>query len=125
MATPAIAVSNLVKKYKGRGAILDGVTFVVESGEFVAVTGTSGCGKTTLLNMMGGLDRPTSGDVVVDGVSLNDLTEDELGRLRLDKIGFVFQDYNLLPKKYRYTSYAGNLVKLTSLGCSKFKFFHA
>jgi ABC-type lipoprotein export system ATPase subunit len=96
MADGIIEVKDLVKKYNGRRAVLDGVSFSVGKGEFVMVYGKSGCGKTTLLNILGGLDRPTEGDVVIDGVSLVGLSEDTLARLRLEKIGFVFQDFNLL-----------------------------
>lgn len=96
MAPPTIEVKDLVKRYNGREAVLDSVTFSVEDKEFVTVYGRSGCGKTTLLNIIGGLDRLSSGDVAIDGESLVGLTEDELARLRLEKIGFVFQDYNLL-----------------------------
>ena len=96
MADPVISAKNLVRKFNGRTTVLDGVTFDITEKEFVVVQGKSGCGKTTLLNIIGGLDRPTSGDVLIDGESLAGLSEDGLARLRLDKIGFVFQDYNLL-----------------------------
>jgi len=76
---------------------LRGVTVSIEEGEFVALTGPSGCGKTTLLNIIGGLDRPTSGEVRVEGRSLNDLSHSDLADLRLRRIGFVFQAYNLVP----------------------------
>ncbi|MDD1773855.1 MAG: ATP-binding cassette domain-containing protein, partial [Methanomassiliicoccales archaeon] len=92
-----VAVKDLVKRYEeGRDSILDGITFAIEPSEFVIVHGRSGCGKTTLLNILGGLDRPTSGSVSVDGQSMIGLSEDELARMRLEKIGFVFQDCNLL-----------------------------
>jgi len=97
MPNEVIAVKDLVKAYNGKNAVLDGVTFTVDEGEFVMVHGSSGCGKTTLLNIIGGLDRPTSGDVVIDGENIAGLSEDSLAALRLDKVGFVFQDYNLLP----------------------------
>jgi putative ABC transport system ATP-binding protein len=96
MPKKVIEVDNLVKKFNGRKPILDGVSFSVGEKEFVTVCGKSGCGKTTLLNILGGLDRPTSGRVAIDGVDITDLGEDDLARLRLQKIGFVFQDYNLL-----------------------------
>jgi len=76
---------------------LDGVDFQVVRGEFVSLAGPSGSGKSTLLNIVGGLDRPTQGEVRVDGVLLNELNETELSDLRLNKLGFVFQAYNLIP----------------------------
>ena len=74
---------------------LDGVTLSIEKGEFVAIVGTSGSGKSTLLNMIGGLDVPTSGQVVVDGKELSKLKDEELTVFRRRKIGFIFQNYNL------------------------------
>ncbi len=76
---------------------LDGVDLTVEKGEFVAVVGTSGSGKSTLLHMLGGLDRPTSGSVAVDGKDLFSLKDEALTIFRRRKIGFVFQNYNLVP----------------------------
>ena len=76
---------------------LDGVNLAVEKGEFVAVVGTSGSGKSTLLHMLGGLDRPTSGTVTVDGRELSAMRDEELTIFRRRKIGFVFQNYNLVP----------------------------
>ena len=76
---------------------LDGVDLTVEKGEFVAVVGTSGPGKSTLLHMLGGLDRPTSGTVTVDGREIFALKDEELTIFRRRKIGFVFQNYNLVP----------------------------
>ena len=76
---------------------LDGVDLAVEKGEFLAVVGTSGSGKSTLLHMLGGLDRPTSGTVTVDGKELSTLKDEELTIFRRRKIGFVFQNYNLVP----------------------------
>ena len=90
-----------LKKYYGAGdtqvRALDGVDLQVENGEFVAIVGTSGSGKSTLLHMLGGLDRPTSGSVVVDGRDLSILKDEELTVFRRRKIGFVFQAYNLVP----------------------------
>ena len=97
MAAPVIDVKDLVKKYNGRTAVLDGVTFSVSAGEFVMVYGKSGCGKTTLLNILGGLDRSTAGSVAIDGEAIEGMSQDQLAKLRLRKIGFVFQDFNLLP----------------------------
>ncbi|MBQ2857862.1 MAG: ABC transporter ATP-binding protein [Oscillospiraceae bacterium] len=95
-----LQTSNLKKTYgSGDAAVhaLDGVSFSVDKGEFVAIVGTSGSGKSTLLHMLGGLDRPTSGDVEVDGQKLFSLKDDELTVFRRRKIGFVFQNYNLVP----------------------------
>ena len=90
-----------LKKYYGSGdtqvRALDGVDLQVENGEFVAIVGTSGSGKSTLLHMLGGLDRTTSGSVVVDGRDLSTLKDEELTVFRRRKIGFVFQAYNLVP----------------------------
>jgi ABC-type lipoprotein export system ATPase subunit len=97
MPSEVIAVRDLVKAYNGKTAVLDGVSFTVEEGEFVMVHGSSGCGKTTLLNIIGGLDRPTAGEVLIDGRSIVGLSEDGLADMRLEKVGFVFQDFNLLP----------------------------
>lgn len=90
-----------LKKYYGEGEnqvkALDGVSLSVEKGEFLVVVGTSGSGKSTLLHMMGGLDTPTSGQIVVAGKDISSLSRDELTIFRRRKIGFVFQSYNLLP----------------------------
>jgi len=95
-----LQTSNLKKTYgSGDAAVhaLDGVSFSVDKGEFVAIVGTSGSGKSTLLHMLGGLDRPTSGSVTVDGQKMFSLKEDDLTVFRRRKIGFVFQNYNLVP----------------------------
>ena len=76
---------------------LAGVNLSVEKGEFLAVVGTSGSGKSTLLHMLGGLDKPTAGSVMVDGNELSEMTDDELTIFRRRNIGFVFQNYNLVP----------------------------
>lgn len=90
-----------LKKIYGNGDTavhaLDGVTMKVENGEFVSIVGTSGSGKSTLLHMLGGLDRPTSGEVIVDGKEIFSLKDEELTIFRRRKIGFVFQNYNLVP----------------------------
>ncbi len=90
-----------LRKYYGTGETqvraLDGINLTVEPGEFVSIVGTSGSGKSTLLHMLGGLDRPTSGEVVVDGRSIFQLKDDALTIFRRRKIGFVFQAYNLVP----------------------------
>lgn len=77
--------------------VLDGVSLSVEEGEFLAIIGTSGSGKTTLLQILGGLDEPTAGGVWIRGNSLKDMTEDERTIFRRRNIGFVFQQYNLIP----------------------------
>lgn len=91
---------NLKKYYGTKPNItraLDGVNFTVEQGEFVAVVGTSGSGKSTLLHMMGGLDNPTSGSVIVRGEELAKKNDEELTIFRRRNIGFIFQNYNLVP----------------------------
>lgn len=96
-----ILVTTNLKKYYGSGDTvvhaLDGVNLTVEKGEFVSIVGTSGSGKSTLLHMLGGLDRPTSGTVAVDGKEIFSLKDEELTIFRRRKIGFVFQNYNLIP----------------------------
>ena len=94
-----IDVSNAVKTYEGKRRVtaLDGVSFSVGAGEMVAVMGPSGSGKSTLLHLLGGLDQASSGSVRVDGVELTGLGDDALTRVRRDKIGFIFQFFNLLP----------------------------
>ena len=91
---------NLTKIYgsdENEVHALDGINFSVEKGEFVAIVGTSGSGKSTLLHMLGGLDRPTGGSVEVDGKEIFSLKDEELTIFRRRKIGFVFQNYNLVP----------------------------
>ena len=94
-----ILETNKLKKYYGEGEslvkALDGVDLKVEQGEFVSIVGTSGSGKSTLLHMLGGLDHPTGGSVLVDGRDISSLKE--LAVFRRRKIGFVFQSYNLVP----------------------------
>ncbi|MCF6290953.1 MAG: ABC transporter ATP-binding protein [Desulfobacterales bacterium] len=95
-----VACTDVVKKYhqgKVEVSALRGVTLDIDRGEFVALAGPSGSGKTTLLNMIGGLDRADSGRIVVDGNDYGAMTQGELAQLRLHKIGFVFQSYNLIP----------------------------
>jgi len=90
-----------LKKVYGKNAnqvkALDGVSIEIAEGEFAAIVGTSGSGKSTLLHMLGGLDRATSGQVIVDGKSIFDMNDEELTVFRRRKIGFVFQHYNLVP----------------------------
>ncbi len=95
-----LSTENLEKIYgSGENEVraLDGVSLEVQKGEFVSIVGTSGSGKSTLLHMLGGLDRPDSGTVQVDGKSIFSLKDEELTIFRRRKIGFVFQNYNLVP----------------------------
>lgn len=96
-----ILSTNSLTKYYGSGPslvkALDGVTLEIEQGSFTAIVGTSGSGKSTLLHMLGGLDTPTSGSVCVDGQELSSMEPNELAIFRRRKIGFIFQNYNLIP----------------------------
>ncbi len=96
-----ILETKKLQKYYGSGEALvkalDNVDMQVQNGEFVAIVGTSGSGKSTLLHMLGGLDRPTAGEVYVDGRNIFSLKDEELTIFRRRKIGFVFQQYNLIP----------------------------
>ena len=96
-----VTIRNL-KKYFGKGPrqvkALDGIDLTIEKGRFLSIVGASGSGKTTLLNTIGGLYEPTEGTVIVDGTDLSELTEEQLTVFRRRKIGFVFQDYNLVPE---------------------------
>ena len=90
-----------MKKIYGNGAAkvtaLDGIDLVAERGEFIAIVGSSGSGKTTLLNMIGGLDVPDEGEILIDQKELQKLSDNELTVFRRRKIGFIFQQYNLIP----------------------------
>jgi putative ABC transport system ATP-binding protein len=95
-----IKLENVVKDYGNNGVVthaLRGVDLSIEAGELTAMAGPSGSGKSTLLNIIGGLDRPTSGSVEVEGKDLGGLSASRLSRLRRDRIGFIFQSYNLIP----------------------------
>ena len=99
MSKPIIVVDNIHKSYlMGKEAVpaLRGVSLKIERGEFVCLMGPSGSGKTTLLNVVGGLDEPSRGHIIVDGENLVSLAENDLAKLRLNKMGFIFQNYNLL-----------------------------
>jgi len=95
-----LEVRSVFKTYVTRGVetpALRGVDLTLDEGDFAALAGPSGSGKTTLLNLCGALDAPTSGEILLDGQKLGDLSEAQLARLRLHKLGFVFQAYNLIP----------------------------
>jgi putative ABC transport system ATP-binding protein len=93
---PLVQVEHLEKRF-GDVRALDRVSFEVDAGEWIAIMGPSGSGKTTLINILGGLDHPTEGRVVVDRLEIGSLNERELSRYRADKIGFVFQQFHLVP----------------------------
>jgi len=96
IAAKQVVIENLIKQY-GTLRALGGVSFRVNTGEWVALMGPSGSGKTTLINILGGLDTLTSGHVVVDGVDLSKLSESQMVRYRAEKVGFVFQQFHLVP----------------------------
>lgn len=101
MSANIILQARNLKKYYGKGETqvhaLDGVNLEIEAGKFVAIIGTSGSGKSTLLNMLGGLDTPTSGTVTIGNTELSGLKEEQLTVFRRRRIGFIFQNYNLIP----------------------------
>jgi putative ABC transport system ATP-binding protein len=97
---PILEARDVTREYKmGADVVraLAGVSVSIERGEFVAILGTSGSGKSTLLNLFGGLDRPTSGDILFNGSSLAPLTSKEMSRYRLRRVGMIFQSFNLIP----------------------------
>jgi putative ABC transport system ATP-binding protein len=96
---PIIELDHASKRFQGKRQVvaLDDVSLSIPRGQMVSIVGPSGSGKSTLLNLVGGLDRPTSGHVRVDGEELAGLSDDRLTRVRRDKIGFIFQFFNLLP----------------------------
>lgn len=99
-AGPLVRVAGLVKRYRQESIVVEalaGIDLEVAGGEFLALVGPSGSGKTTLLNLIGCLDTPTAGQVWIDGRSVERLSRRELARLRLYRIGFIFQEYNLIP----------------------------
>ena len=116
MGQTIVTCKDLVKTY-GEGEAMqtaaDHVSFTIEQGEFVVILGPSGAGKSTILNMLGGMDTPTEGTIVVDGAEVSAMNEKQLGVYRAEKIGFVFQFYNLLPSLTALENVAltGNIVK--------------
>ena len=100
IAQPILEARDLTKRYALGETTVDalrGVSLTVQPGEFVALMGASGSGKSTLLHLLGGLDRPTSGEVILGGETISDLDDDAATRLRRDRTGFVFQFFNLIP----------------------------
>jgi len=96
-----IEIKNISKIYRGGGGetkALDDVSFTIKDGEYVAIMGPSGSGKSTLMHILGALDTPTSGQYLLDSQDVSGLNEDELAKIRREKIGFVFQTFNLLPR---------------------------
>jgi len=94
-----ISLRGVSKHFEGKRRVtaLDNVSLEIGRGEMVSIVGPSGSGKSTLLNLTGGLDRPSAGEIYIDGVAVAALSDDELSRMRRDKIGFIFQFFNLLP----------------------------
>ena len=101
MSTPLIQVKNLCKTYENEGVktpAVCGVSFSIEKGEFLAIMGPSGSGKSTLMQMLGFLDRPSDGEYFFEGKDTKNFSDDELAKIRNEKVGFVFQTFNLLPR---------------------------
>lgn len=101
MSTPIIQISNLMKSYKLGGETvhaLNDVSLTIDEGEFLAIIGPSGSGKSTLMNMLGCLDRPDSGNYLLDGKEIGKMNDNDLATIRNQKIGFIFQNFNLLTK---------------------------
>jgi putative ABC transport system ATP-binding protein len=96
---PVIELRHVTKRFEGKRSVtaLDTIDLVISKGEMVSLVGPSGSGKSTLLNLIGGLDRATSGVILIDGQDLSGVTDDRLTAIRRDKIGFIFQFFNLLP----------------------------
>jgi len=103
-AVPVIEFTKVMKEYGNPnegGTVVEALadaSFAIHKGEFVAITGPSGSGKSTLLHLIGLLDKPSRGKIYVDGIEISDLSENQMAKLRNEKIGFVFQQFNLLPK---------------------------
>lgn len=113
-----IKLANVTKTVRSGAedlTILDDVSFDIPKGQFVAITGASGSGKSTLLGLIAGLDAPSSGQIYVDGDEITALREDDLARIRSEKIGFVFQSFHLIPS---LTAYENILIPMEILGLS-------
>ena len=98
--TPLIEFKNIVRVYGTGDAVqkaVDDVSFTIDEGEFVVILGQSGAGKSTVLNMLGGMDKPTSGTITIDGSELSSMNDKQLSDYRAKKVGFIFQFYNLIP----------------------------
>jgi putative ABC transport system ATP-binding protein len=116
-----IEIKNVSKIYKSgdmETAALKGVSFVIKDGEFVSIMGPSGSGKSTIMHILGALDTPTSGQYFLDGKDVSKLSDDELADIRKEKIGFVFQQFNLLP---RATVFRNVMLPLIYAGADKEK----
>jgi len=115
-----LELSNIVKKYfigeENELTVLKGLNINIKEGEFVSIVGQSGSGKSTLMNIMGALDRPTEGDYVLDGVDVSAMKDNQLSQIRNQKIGFVFQTFNLIP---RTTALSNVALPLFYMGISK------
>jgi len=92
-----LALRNLSKSYPNGRSVLSGLTYRIEDGEYVAIMGESGVGKSTLLNLIAGLDSPDTGDIIIDGVAMSALDDDGATALRREKFGFIFQAFHVLP----------------------------
>ncbi len=109
MGKPIVEFKDVVKEYgqgEGKQVAVNHVDFTIEEGEFVVILGQSGAGKSTVLNMLGGMDTPTSGTVTVDGAEVSAMNDKRLSDYRAEKIGFIFQFYNLIPSLTAYENVA-------------------
>jgi putative ABC transport system ATP-binding protein len=113
--TSILSGEGLSKKY-GPLEVVKGVSMSVDAGEFVCLVGKSGCGKTTLLSLLSGLERPTKGDVVLNGKKINGASEDELALFRRENVGFIFQSFNLIPTLSAWENVALPLFPLKMTG---------
>jgi len=115
-----LELSNIVKKYfigsPNELTVLKGLNLTISEGEFISIVGQSGSGKSTLMNIMGALDRPTEGNYALDGVAVSQLKDNKLSEIRNQKIGFVFQTFNLIPRSTALTNVS---LPLFYMGVSK------